>query len=88
MEEVIAENKDEFKSEVIRHKPLMGRSVEWKPDIVLVTSRLLDSFLKPSLELAVVECKYIDDLSSEGTYWSQMSRAYLSLNDLALLMKH
>jgi len=84
MEEAIAENKDEFRSEVIRHKPLMGRSVEWKPDIVLVTSRLLDSFLKPSLELAVVECKYIDDLSSEGTYWSQMSRAYLSLNDLRL----
>jgi hypothetical protein len=83
IEDVISKAKAEFRAQVISHQPLMGFSTEWRPDLVLMTSHLLDS-LKPSLELAIVECKYIDDLSSEGTYWTEMSRAYMSLNDLRL----
>ena len=83
IENVIDKAKAEFRAEVIKNKPLTGFSAEWKPDLVLMASLLLDS-LKPSLELAIVECKYVDDSSHEGTYWTEMSRAYMSLNDLHL----
>ena len=86
IEDVIAKAKAEFRAEVISHPSLMGFSAEWKPDLVLKASLLLDS-LKPSLELAIVECKYISDSSKEGTYWSEMSRAYMSLNDLRLVYR-
>lgn len=86
IEDVIAKTKAEFRAEVISHKRLIGFSAEWYPDLVLMTSLLLDS-LKRSLELAIVECKYIADSSSEGTYWSEMSRAYMSLNDLRLVYR-
>ena len=41
---------------------------------------------KPSLELAIVEYKCIES-PTEGTYWSEMSRAYMSLNDLRLVYR-
>jgi hypothetical protein len=86
IEGVIAKTKTESRAEVFSRKQLKGFSAEWYPDLVLMTSLLLDS-LKPSLELAIVECKYIADLSSEGTYWTEMSRAYMSLNDLRLVYR-
>jgi len=82
VEGVIAEAKAEFRVEVVSHPRLMGLSAEWQPDLVLMASHLLDKLSEFSLELAIVECKYIDEVASEGTYWSQMSRAYMSLNDL------
>jgi hypothetical protein len=85
IEDVIAKTKAEFRAEVISHKRLMGLSTEWYPDLVLMASLLFDSF-KPSLELAIVECKCIES-PTEGTYWSEMSRAYMSLNDLRLVYR-
>jgi hypothetical protein len=81
IESVIAKVKAEFRAEVLSHPRLTGFSAEWQPDLVLTATSLLYPS-KHSLELAVVECKYADETASEGTYWSQMSRAYMSLNDL------
>jgi hypothetical protein len=78
-----AQLKAEFRAEVIPHPRLMGACAEWRPDLALMASSLFDS-MNPSLELAIIECKYVDDSSSEGTYWTQMSRAYMTLNDLRL----
>ena len=86
IEGVIAKTKAEFRAEVIGRKCLIGLSAQWQPDLVLMAHSLFDS-LKPSLELAMVECKFVSDSSSEGTYWSQMSRAYMSLNDLRLVYR-
>jgi len=66
----------------------MGFSAEWRPDQTLMTRRLLYPSLDPSLELAIIECKFISDSSSEGTYWTEMSRAYMSLNDLRIANPH
>jgi hypothetical protein len=85
IEDVISKTKAEFRAKVISHKRLMGLSTEWYPDLVLTANLLFDSS-KPSLELAIVECKCIDS-PTEGTYWSEMSRAYMSLNDLRLVYR-
>lgn len=74
----------EDRAEVVYHQPVMGKSTVWKPDLVLRTHALLEPLEEKSMELAVIECKYIDEAASEGTYWSQMSRAYMSLNDMRL----
>lgn len=84
IEGVITEAKAEFRAEVVSHPRLKGFSAEWQPDLILMASRLLDKFPERSLELAIIECKYVDEGASEGQYWSQMSRAYMSLNDLRL----
>lgn len=72
------------KAEVVNHPLVIGKSTRWHPDLVLKAHALLDPLEGRSLELAIIECKYIDEASSEGTYWSQMSRAYMSLNDMRL----
>ena len=83
---VIARAKAEFRAEVLRQPRLRGFSTEWKPDLVLIARSLLYPSER-SLELAVFECKYIDAAAKEGTYWSQMSRGYMSLNDLRLVYR-
>lgn len=82
IEGVIAKTKAEFRAEVVSHPRLTGLSAEWWPDLVLMAASLLDVPSERSLELSIVECKYVGEAASEGTYWSQMSRAYMSLNDL------
>jgi hypothetical protein len=74
----------EDRAEVISHPSLTGKSAQWHPDLVMKVHSLFDPLEERSLELAIVECKFIDETGSEGTYWSQMSRAYMSLNDLRL----
>ena len=81
IEGVIAKAKAEFRAEVMSHPRLTGLSAEWQPDLVLMATSLLYPSER-SLELAIVECKYAGEAASEGTYWSQMSRAYMSLNDI------
>ena len=81
IEGVIAKAKAEFRAEVVSHPLLIGFSAEWQPDLVLMAESLLYPSER-SLELAIVECKYIGETAREGTYWTQMSRAYMSLNDL------
>lgn len=82
IENVVAKTKAESRVKVVSHICLSGLSAKWYPDLVLMANLVFDS-LKPSLELAIVECKCIDS-PTEGTYWSEMSRAYMSLNDLRL----
>lgn len=82
IEGVIAKTKAEFRAEVVSHPRLIGLSAEWWPDLVLMAASLLDVPSERSLELAIVECKYVGEAAKRGTYWSQMSRAYMSLNDL------
>lgn len=86
IEGVVAKAKAEFRVEVVSHPHLIGFSAEWQPDLVLMARSLLYAS-ECSLELAIVECKYVGDTTSEGTYWSQMSRAYMSLNDLRLVYR-
>ena len=81
IEGIIAKAKAEFRAEVMSRPRLIGFSAEWQPDLVLMARSLLYPSER-SLELAIVECKYVGEAASEGTYWSQMSRAYMSLNDL------
>lgn len=83
---IIARTKTEFRAEVLRHPRLEGFSSEWDPDLVLMARSLLYPS-KRSLELAVFECKYTGEVASEGTFWSQMSRGYMSLNDLRLVYR-
>jgi hypothetical protein len=73
------------RAKIVYHPLIMGKSTKWYPDLVLNVHSLFEPFESKSLELAIIECKYIDEASSEGTYWSQMSRAYMSLNDLRLV---
>lgn len=80
---VIPRAKAKFRAEVLRQPRLKGFSTEWDPDLVLMATSLLYPSER-SLELAVFECKYVGEATSEGTYWSQMSRGYMSLNDLRL----
>ena len=88
MQDMIAKAKAEHRLRVASRPSLMGVSAEWQPDLVLMAGLLLDPS-NPSLELAIVECKYVSERSKqerskEGTYWTEMSRAYMSLNDLRL----
>ncbi len=73
------------RAEVVYHPFVMGKSTKWYPDLVLRAHALFDPFESKSLILAVIECKSTDEKASEGTYWSQMSRAYMSLNDLGFV---
>lgn len=83
---VIVRAEAEFRAEVLRQPRLMGFSTEWMPDLVLMVEPLLHPSER-SLELAVFECKYVSETASEGTYWSEMSRGYMSLNDLRLIYR-
>jgi hypothetical protein len=74
----------EDRAAVSNHQRLMGKSTKWYPDLVLRAHSLFEPLEARSLELAIIECKYIDETASKGTYWSQMSRAYMSLNDMRL----
>ena len=75
---------DEDRAEIVYHPLVIGKSTKWYPDLFLKAHALFDPPEERSLDLAIIECKYIDEASSEGTYWSQMSRAYMSLNDMRL----
>lgn len=86
IEGVVAKAKAESRAKVVSHPRLIGLSAEWQPDLVLMATSLLYPSER-SLELAIVECKYVGEVASEGTYWSQMSRAYMSLNDLRLVYR-
>lgn len=83
IEGVIVRAKADFRAEVLWHPKLKGFSAEWDPDLVLMAESLLYPSER-SLELAVFECKYVGEAASRGTYWTQMSRGYMSLNDLRL----
>jgi hypothetical protein len=58
---------------------LSGSSARWNVDIV-VRKR----FTKNNTCLAVISCKHVKEGANPATYWTEMSRTYMELNDLKL----
>lgn len=67
---------------VFQNLQLQGCSGNWhRPDIVLAAELLLYPG-QYSFYLATIECKNTGEGVKPRTYWSNMSRAYMELNDL------
>lgn len=83
VEEVVGENPD---VKVLSELSLPGLSAPWRADIVVVGRSVFDSVLTGefSIYLAIISCKRVKKGANPATYWTEMSRAYMELNDLKL----
>jgi len=65
---------------------LPGLSALWRADIVVVGRSVFDSVLTGefSMYLAIINCKRVKEGAAPATYWTEMSRAYMELNDFKL----
>jgi len=79
VEEVVGENPD---VEVLSGLQVQGLSYRWTTDIVIVGRSVLTNEF--SMYLAIISCKRIKGGVASSTYWTEMSRAYMELNDLKL----
>jgi hypothetical protein len=80
VKEIVGENHNvEVRSEF----PLQGLSAQWKLDIVVVGKLIFTGEF--STYLAIVSCKHVkENPKNKATYWTEMSRTYMELNDLQL----
>lgn len=79
VEDVVGENPD---VEVLSEPSLPGSSAQWTPDIVVVGRSVLTGEF--AMYLAIISCKRVKEGANPATYWTEMSRAYMELNDLKL----
>jgi hypothetical protein len=79
IEEVVGENPD---VNILSEAQVQGLSASWRLDILVVgRSVLTDEF---SMYLAIINCKHVKEGAKPATYWTEMSRAYMELNDVKL----
>jgi hypothetical protein len=80
VEEVIGEN---LNVKVVSEQPVQGIShPSWEVDIAVMGKLLGTNGF--SMYLAVISCKHVKESVNPATYWTEMSRTYMELNDLKL----
>jgi len=79
VEEVVGENPD---IKVLSNTQVPGLSYHWEADVVVVGRSVLTNEF--SMYLAIINCKRVKEGAASSTYWTEMSRAYMELNDLQL----
>lgn len=79
VEEVVGENPD---VKILSEQQLQGLSAQWKADIVVVGKSLFTGEF--SMYLVIIICKKVKENAASPTYWSEMSRTYMELNDIKL----
>lgn len=79
VEEVVGENPD---IKVRSRLSLPGLSARWTSDIVILGRSLLTNEF--TMCLVIISCKRVKEGAAPSTYWTEMTRAYMELNDLKL----